>query len=188
MATITNSEVALLLLLCEGPAHPYQIEKLIHDRSMNEWTELSRSTIYKTLVKLEAKGFATSDASLTEKNVGRKTYAITEEGGAVLRTTLLGFLSEPEKAIWRLDLVTSHLGLLDPAEADAAMARYTIELTNSIECYGRLEEYLVASGCPAHALALARRPAALYRAELAWLEEYRRDLASSRCAASGDGR
>lgn len=188
MATISNSEAALLVLLSEGPAHPYHIEQLIQERSMDEWSELSRSTIYKTLVKLEAKGLARSDSSLTERNVGRKTYSITDEGSAALRSALLEFLAAPERRNWRIDLATSHLGLLDPGEADAAMARYAIELGNEIECYGKLEEYLVATGCPDHALALARRPAALYRAELAWLEEYRRGLATGGRAAAGGRR
>jgi len=175
--TLSNTETALLVLLSEGPAHPYQIDKMIADRSMDEWSELSRSTIYKTLVKLEARGFARSEGSLTERNVGRKTYSLTEEGRQALEETLLEFLSKPEPLVWRVDLATSHLGLLKPTAVEAAFDSYARELESLIDGYGRLEEYLVSSGCPPWAMALARRPRALYRAELAWLGEYRASLA-----------
>jgi DNA-binding PadR family transcriptional regulator len=174
---ISNTETALLVLLSEGPAHPYHIEKMIADRSMDEWSELSRSTIYKTLVRLESKGFARSDSSLTERNVGRKTYSLTDEGRAVLEETLLEFLSAPERCLWRIDLATSHLGLLDTTKVEAALARYAHELELLIDGYARLEEYLVGASCPEHALALARRPRALFRAEMEWLAEYRREVA-----------
>ncbi len=173
MTTISKTETALLVILSEGPAHPYQIEKTIAERSMDYWTELSQSSIYKTLRQLEAKGCAASEVALNERNVGRKTYRITEAGLEALRATLLEFLSVPEKRVWRVDLATSHLGLLEPSQVGAALERYAAELRSSIEGYGRLEEYLVASACPGPALALARRPRALFRAELAWLEEFR---------------
>jgi len=173
--TLSNTEAALLVLLAEGPAHPYQLDKLIADRSMDEWSELSRSTVYKTLAKLEAKGLAWSEGSLTERNVGRRTYAISVEGQDALKETLLTYLSKPERAVWRVDLATSHLGLLDPGEVEAALDRYAAELEANVECYGKLEEYLVASGCSGPSLALARRPRFLFLAELEWLREFRAD-------------
>jgi len=53
MPDLTNAEAALLGLLSERPMHPYQIEKEVRSRDMRFWTELSMSSIYKLLRKLE---------------------------------------------------------------------------------------------------------------------------------------
>jgi DNA-binding PadR family transcriptional regulator len=161
------------MLLSEAPAHPYQIEKLVQERSMRDWTELSKSSIYKTLRQLEGKALVTSEVNLTERNVGRKTYALTEAGREGLRQALIACLSEPEKAMWRIDLATSHLGLLRPEEVELALGSYEAAIRASIASYRELEAYLRADGCPESALALARRPIFLWEGELAWLADFR---------------
>lgn len=150
---------------------------------MDEWTELSRSTIYKTLARLETLGLAMSEASLTERNVGRKTYRLSESGAEALRERLREFLSRPEKTIWRVDLATSHLDLLSPGEVGAALSSYEAELEASAKGYGELEAYLRESGCPVHAMALAKRPVALFRAELEWIRTYRAELEAAGLSA-----
>jgi DNA-binding PadR family transcriptional regulator len=176
MSTILKNEVALLMLLSEGPKHPYQIEKDIQEASMDYWTELSQSSIYKTLRKLEEKGFATSEVALNERNVGQKTYTISEAGLAILKESLHLFLRQPEKAKWRIDLATSHLDLLPTETVRAALDEYEVELRKLIDGYRALEGYLESQACPPHSLALARRPMRIYEGELLWLEEYRRSL------------
>jgi DNA-binding PadR family transcriptional regulator len=161
------------MLLSEGARHPYQIEKIVQERDMRYWTELSTSSIYKTLRRLERKGFATSEVSLTERNVGRKTYTLTEIGLTALRDTLREFMSKPEKTIWRIDLATSHLDLLPAEEVDAALSSYEGELEKLLKGYGELEKYLADSGCAEHAMALARRPLFIFDAELRWVRDYR---------------
>jgi DNA-binding PadR family transcriptional regulator len=176
MSTISSCELALLVLLSEGPAHPYQIEKTVEERDMRYWTELSMSSIYKTLRQLETKGLALSEVSLSERNVGRKTYALTQPGKDLLASTLREYLSVPEKERWRIDLATSHLDLLERDEVAAALDKYRSEVEKLISGYEALEKYLVESGCPEHALALARRPHFRYEAELRWLDDYRSRL------------
>ena len=45
MITISNKETALLMLLTERPMHAYQIERVVKDRDMRLWTEMSMSSI-----------------------------------------------------------------------------------------------------------------------------------------------
>ena len=52
---ITNSELALLGLLMESPMHGYQIEQIIEDRGMREWTTIDLSSIYYLLHKMRDK-------------------------------------------------------------------------------------------------------------------------------------
>lgn len=164
------------MLLSEGAAHPYQVEKMVQQRDMRYWTELSMSSIYKTLRQLEKKGLAASKASLGERNVGRRTYRLTKEGRQALREALREFAGEPEKIRWRIDLATSHLDLLTDKEIRTSFDSYAEELRKLIRGYQDLEKYLADDGCPEHAMALARRPLFLYKAELQWLTGYRRQL------------
>ena len=42
---MTPAELAVLGLIVEQPRHGYEIEKVIEDRGMREWTEIGFSTI-----------------------------------------------------------------------------------------------------------------------------------------------
>ena len=50
---MTNAELAILSLVVEQPRHGYEIERVIGERGMREWTEVGFSTIYSLLKKLE---------------------------------------------------------------------------------------------------------------------------------------
>jgi hypothetical protein len=52
---MTNAELAILGLIVERPRHGYEIEKVIEERGMREWTEVAFSSIYYILRKLEKK-------------------------------------------------------------------------------------------------------------------------------------
>ena len=53
---MTNAELVILSLIAERPRHGYQIEQVIEEREMREWTELGFSSIYYILNKLEGQG------------------------------------------------------------------------------------------------------------------------------------
>jgi DNA-binding PadR family transcriptional regulator len=176
MVTISNKEMALLNLLSEGPMHAYGIEKEIEARSMREWTEISMSSVYKLLNKLEQAGLIIAEIHLAQNNVSQKVYSITKEGLIVLKERIKSFLSEPEKYLHRIDLATSHLGLLKKEEAITCIQAYRQRLLEAITCYKELEEYLKGDGCPVFSLALARRPQHLLKGEIAWVDEYLQDI------------
>jgi DNA-binding PadR family transcriptional regulator len=177
MVTISNKEMALLDLLSEGPLHAYGIEKEIENRSMREWTEISMSSVYKLLNKLSQAGLITAEVRLAQNNISQKVYAITQEGLATLKERIKTFLSEPEKYLHRLDLATSHLGLLGKEEALTCLRAYRQRLLEAIACYRELEEYLKGEACPIFDLALARRPQYILKGEICWVDEYLQDIA-----------
>lgn len=75
MKTITNSEQVLLGLIAEKPRHGYELEQIIRERGIRQWTELGFSSIYYLISKLENKRLLASRVS-----GARKTYFITDEG------------------------------------------------------------------------------------------------------------
>ncbi|MDD5065702.1 MAG: PadR family transcriptional regulator [bacterium] len=178
--TLSARETALMGLLSEGPMHAYRIEQEIKNRSMREWTEISMSSVYKLLKKLEKKGFIRGETRLSQNHVTQIIYRTTEKGMKTLRSGISRILSEPEKMVYRIDLATSHLDLLSRKEAEECLKEYRKKLEEGLACYKELEKYLVKCKCPVHSLALAKRPQNLIRGELEWLREYREDLAAAR--------
>ncbi|MDZ4159188.1 MAG: helix-turn-helix transcriptional regulator, partial [Anaerolineaceae bacterium] len=53
---MTNAELAILSLLVERALHGYEIERIIQERGIRDWTEIGFSSIYYLLKKLKNKG------------------------------------------------------------------------------------------------------------------------------------
>lgn len=172
MIAITKKEAALLGLLSEQSMHAYQIEKTVEYRDMRSWTEISMSTIYKTLRKLEDSGLVESTVSLNEKNVAQKQYQITETGIQALRTYFFEILEVVEPVKWQIDVALYNLPVVSPDEAAATLEKYKANLKNCISQYKDLENFLKAEGCQGFVQAVAIRPQYLYKAEIKWVESF----------------
>ena len=94
---LTDAELVILSLICEQPMHGYQIEQAITERNMRAWTDLSTSSIYYILQRLEAKGFIerSQDAERTS-GVPRKVYGITASGKEQWKASTLQALAQPK--------------------------------------------------------------------------------------------
>jgi len=176
MTSITNKETALLGLLHEEPMHPYQIEKVVQYRDMRFWTEISMSSIYKVLSNLEEKGLVKSNVSISDANKPQRTYSLTDEGKKALSNKVIELLSEPERLIHRIDLGTYNMDAADPKEIRPALERYEKKLMEDLKGYRDLEEFMRGEGCPENRVAVAVRPQFLIRAELEWLEGFRKKV------------
>ncbi|HBA84195.1 MAG TPA: PadR family transcriptional regulator [Verrucomicrobia bacterium] len=169
--SLSDADTALLALLCEGPMHPWQLEKNVKDRDMRFWTGLSQSTIYKQLRALERVGHIACSEEIQSGRL-RKVYTVTRKGREALKKNLRLFLSEPEHLKYRIDLGTYNVDLLPPKQALDALTSYRQKLEEQIKGYGELEKFLDSCGCPAHRKAVARRPIHLFKGEIEWVDEY----------------
>lgn len=176
MQQLSNKETALLGLLSEGPMHPYRVQQEINNRSMREWTEISVSSIYKILAKLEKESLIKSKLNVNQNNISQKIYYITTKGRQAYEASLLAILSEPEKMLYRIDLATSHLGNISHQKALEALKGYREKLASGLKCYKELEKYLADSGCAWYSRALAVRPQYLAKAEIEWVDSYIKEL------------
>ncbi len=93
--SLTQSEYAILGLLAERPRHGYDLEQVIEERGMREWTELAFSSIYYVLKKLQARGLIEPAPDEGGGRGRRNSYRVSEDGLRVLRRTTLAFLGEP---------------------------------------------------------------------------------------------
>lgn len=76
---LTPAELTLLGLLVEKPRHGYELEEVIAERGMREWTEIGFSSIYYLLTKLRDRGLI-AEAGEPARGKARKVFAPTPDG------------------------------------------------------------------------------------------------------------
>lgn len=76
---LTPAELTLLGLLVEKPRHGYELEEVIAERGMREWTEIGFSSIYYLLTKLRDRGLI-AETGEPARGKARKVFAPTPEG------------------------------------------------------------------------------------------------------------
>ena len=163
---ITNAEYAVLGLLLERPCHGYDLDHIIEERGMREWTELAFSSIYFILGKLEKRGLAESRPDPDKKT--RKIYHPTQEAGPVFRQATLRALSEPHNLYPSVLLGLANWPGIEQSEALAALERRHQALA---EISGRVSAKQKAiPHLPTHVEALFDYSTSQLDAELEWLE------------------
>ncbi len=173
---ISNVEAALLGLLSEQPMYPYQIEQQVKYRDMRFWTDLSMSSIYKLLKKLEKATLITRRDEISPENRLQKIYTISEEGKKALQEKIETLLSEPEHIKWQIDIGTYNINLISPEKVQTVLTKYRLALQKKIECYEALLKFLQDEECPTHRFAITSRPIFLLKAETQWVDVFLKQL------------
>lgn len=172
MNPISNAEAALMGLLAERPMYPYEIEQEFEYRAMTCWTELSQSSIYKLLRKLESEGLVTLESKVSPENRLRKLYTLSDSGWEAFRAKIESLISEAEETRYRVNIGLYNVAVLPKARARKAFQKYRQSLADQIKGYHELHEFLKNEGCPAYRFATATRPIALLEAEIVWLDKF----------------
>lgn len=173
---ITNSELALLGLLMESPMHGYQIEQIIEDRGMREWTPIGFSSIYYLLDKMKDKGWlASSLVQSTGKGPARQTYRTTSAGKKIWKDAALSALENPHRAYGNFILGLASLPLLDLTEILKAVTHYRNLLKERRDrVQKKLDSY--AGTLPWQVDELFQYSLTQVSAELAWVERFLQDI------------
>jgi DNA-binding PadR family transcriptional regulator len=124
--TLTDAELVILSLICEGPMHGYQIEGQITQRNMLAWTDLSTSSIYYLLGKLEEKGYIEQLQEEPGKRPERprKVYQITQYGMSAWKSATIQALMQPKTTYTNFLLGLHNLWNIPPGEALEAVMVY----------------------------------------------------------------
>jgi DNA-binding PadR family transcriptional regulator len=77
---LTPAELTLLGLLVEKPRHGYELEEVIAERGMRDWTEIGFSSIYYLLTKLRDRGLIAEAGETPAHGKARKVFAPTPDG------------------------------------------------------------------------------------------------------------
>ena len=163
---LTNAEYAILGLLMEKPCHGYDLDRLIEQRGMREWTELAFSSIYYVLGRLEKRGLAESRTDPEKKT--RKIYRPTAKAREQFIRTTVRALSEPHPVYPSVLLGLANWPALDRATAMEALDRRgrTLEAIAARVASKRRS----VPGLPPHVAALFDYSETLLRAEIDWVK------------------
>jgi DNA-binding PadR family transcriptional regulator len=133
--TLTDAELVILSLIYEQPQHGYQLEGQITQRNMRAWTDLSTSSIYYLLSKLEGKGLIiqTQEDHDEETDRPRKVYQITNEGKNIWKEATLGALSRPKFTYTNFLMGLHNLWDIPPSEALEAVRTYRVWLEKDLQ-------------------------------------------------------
>ena len=93
---MTDAELAVLSLVVERPRHAYEIEHVIAERGMRDWTDVGFSSIYYLLNKMERAGLVEGHSDDTaSKGPARRVYSPTAEGFLAWTEASLAALGDP---------------------------------------------------------------------------------------------
>lgn len=167
---MTNAELAILTLVAEQPRHGYEIEQVIEERGMREWTEVGFSSIYYLLKKLERDGWIEGRLEEAQRGPARKVYHLTPTGGEALQRGILDALSVPQRSYPPLLLGLSSLPAVPVPQALNALRRYhatLVERRAQLQSKRKDQQPL-----PYFVDALFTYSLALAEAEIQWLEDF----------------
>ncbi|MFC1650304.1 PadR family transcriptional regulator [Candidatus Latescibacterota bacterium] len=172
MSKISNKEAALLGLLSEKSKHAYEIKLDIESRSMDYWTEISMSSVYKLLKKLEKRQIVKSETKLSENNVAQKIYSLTKDGKKMFIAKLKEIASSWQPSIHPVDVALKNLNLLDHKDAVECLEKYHKSLEETIRGYSELEKYIIEKKGHLANIQLATRRIYVLNGERKWLNKF----------------
>jgi len=176
---MTNAELAILSLIAEQPRHGYDIEQVIEQRGMRDWTEIGFSSIYYLLNKLKKEGVVESHLEQPEgKGPARKVYSITAGGKRAHYEAVLKALSTPTISSRPFLMGLSNLPVIPKEQLIKALNTYAAQLEESlVHMHGRAEEQ---QPLPSFVAAMFDYSQVLAEAELEWIRNFIREVEAGR--------
>ncbi len=167
---MTNAELAILGMVVEAPRHGYEMEQLIEQRGMRNWTEVGFSSIYYILQKLEKRGLVRSQPQpAAGRGPQRKVFSVTTRGQKAWRQATLEMLAVPATGSPFL-LGLAGIPGLSPQEVVTALRKYrkqVIRRRDEVEATWQQAEQL-----PVFLEGMYEYGYNLAQAELEWLDRY----------------
>ena len=169
---LTNAELAILSLIAEKPRHGYELEGVIEERGMRDWTDVAFSSIYFILNGLVKKGLATSSLQpATGRGPAKKVYRATLTGHTALHDGIRQAVASADQDDRRFLLGLSCLPLLSKTEVQQAFTERIAFMKNK---HDQLLGHpaLNTPGFPIHVRAMFEYSLALIHTGIQWSEEF----------------
>ncbi|NUQ89579.1 MAG: PadR family transcriptional regulator, partial [Glycomyces artemisiae] len=121
MDALTDAELTILGLLVEHPRHGYELEHVIEERGVRNWTALGFSSIYYVLDKLAKRGLIEAIGPRTSAK-SRVPFAATEAGREQCAAATREALAEPSPVRARVLVAMANSAALPDDEVAAGLA------------------------------------------------------------------
>lgn len=172
---MTEIEIILLALLHDKDYYGYEMESIIEQRNMREWTNIGFSSIYNSLNKLEKKGVIHSRYEKEYGSPKRKVYSIIDETRSIVKKYLIKMLSEYNRDSSKFDIGMAFSYLISKEEfCEALINRKENLIKRRAFILEKYNQHPTAKKRP-HIKALFERPIVCIDAEKAWIENFIRE-------------
>ncbi len=164
-------EVAVLALLREAPMHPYQMQRLLHDRHKDELLVLKRGSLYHAINRLVKEELIKAVSSERDgRRPERTTYRITPEGRRELTRVLRRMVGVPRHESSEFMAAMSFLIFLDQEDAVARLQERAKGLEQNVQA---IETGMKAASDYVERINLIESEylLAMRKAELTWVRE-----------------
>jgi DNA-binding PadR family transcriptional regulator len=173
-AELTPAELTLLGLLVEEPRHGYELEEVITERGMREWTEIGFSSIYYLLGKLSERGLIAETDRSRSGPKARKVYAATAAGHEACARAVEAVLAEVRPVYPALLVGLANQPTVPPDRLVAALARRAEALTERVREVRAAAE--AQRDAPGFVHAIFDHALGQLAAEQSWLTAYRAEV------------
>jgi len=168
---LTPAELTLLGLLVEKPRHGYELDEVIAERGMREWTEIGFSSIYYLLTKLRDRGLI-EESGERARGKARKVFAPTPAGRRLCAEAAEQAIADLRPVFPPILVGLANQPVIPPDRLRAALTRRAETLAI------RVTEVRAAvpPNAPPFVRAIFDHSLAHLEAEQAWLASYQEEL------------
>lgn len=168
----------MLGLLAEKPRHGYELEEVIAQRGMREWTEIGFSSIYYLLGRLRTRGLITEiEASGRRRGKARRVFAPTSAGRRECARAAEAAIAELRPVFPPVLVGLANQPVVPPARLDAALASRAQALAEKIQAVQQAAD--AQPHVPRFVRAIFDHSISQLVAEQQWLSAYRAELAGT---------
>ncbi len=165
--------LAALGALLERPMHPYQLAGVLAERGV----PANRGSLYDTVAAMHRAGWIEPRAAERQGARPQRTpYALTETGRAELARRLEAQARTPRREFPEFLGAVSHLGVLGPGRAAAALTERAERLGGLIAGHQRRLDEALDGGVPRLFVIEAEYALAMLRAERDWVLAVTEDI------------
>jgi DNA-binding PadR family transcriptional regulator len=170
--------LAVLAMLMSGPAHPYQIARLLRHRGKDDSIKIRYGSLYTVVQDLESRGLVEPEGTARAGHRPERTvYHITEEGQRELEDRLRELISEPVKEYPLFTSVLSLVAAIHPDELAGLLAERLQALQIEIAATTGIIDHAMRHRLPRLFLLETEYGLVLKRAEADWVRGLMTELA-----------
>lgn len=169
---MNDAELAILSIVAEGPIFGYDVQTVIEERNLRNWTNIGKSSMYYVLEKLERQGLIENTGASGADDPARRQYQITSAGFGVLQTSVADLLSTPREYGSSFELGLANIHVLRPSQIRTAFTAYRQELISRIGQERERLAHFQGIDAPFNITAMIEHQIALMNAELIWITAF----------------
>ena len=165
---LTPSELTVLGLIVEQPRHGYDLEQVIEQRGIRQWTDIGFSSIYYVLAKLERAGLIEAEQGRPGAK-SRRVFQITVEGRRVAADQAFAFIADLRAVAHPVLVGLANLPLVVGRDYDEALRRRLTQVEARIASVMKTAQ--AQAPLPRPAREVFSYSLSLLEAERSWLAE-----------------